>query len=143
MADLIVLLVQPDAAERARTLAALAQCCDPAGVHAAGSPEEAEAVLGLHAPPNGVRAPALVLLDLPPEQGVPLLGRIRSHPRTGGVPVVAIAAAADRRLQDAWYRGGANSVVGLARDEAELLQKMRRLVSYWTTVNVTNRPSRV
>ena len=142
MLELAVLLLQPDAVERGRCQAALAACCGAERVAAVASVAEAVQALGL-AGGAAAKLPRLLLVDLPAEEGLPLMARLRSHPATAGIPVVALLAGTDRRLQEAWYRAGANSVVGHTRDDRELAEKMRRVVAYWTTVNLANRASRL
>ncbi len=142
MVELAVLLVQPDPSERARSEAALAACCGDSRVLAVDGIEAAEEALGLRGKPPP-KLPRLVLLDLPADQGLPFLAQLRSHPATAGLPVIALTASIDRRQQEAWYRAGANSVVGQTPDDRELAEKMRRVVAYWTTVNLANRASRI
>jgi len=138
----LVLLLHPQPAARDRLQRLLRRCCAGCDVAAVADLPELERQLGLPGPVGAVRAPAVILVDLPPEHGVPLLGALRTHAPLAAVPVLALAEAADRRAQEAWYRGGANSVMGRGGSDAEMEAKLQRTVAYWTTVNVSNRYSR-
>lgn len=146
MADMTVLVVQADAAQRSRTLRLLAQCCEPTRMAGVGAAAEAIDFLlerGEHAGRAGARVPQFLLVDLPVAEGVRLLDEVRAEPRISGLPVIALLDPALRAEQDEWYRAGANSVVGQTPDDNELLLKLRRLHEYWTTVNVAKRSSRI
>lgn len=146
MGDISVLVVQADAAERARTVGVLSQHCEPARIGNVGSAADALDYLlarGAHADRAGARLPQFLLVDLPTAEGKRLLDTVRAEPRTAGMPVIALLDHAPRAEQDDWYRAGANSVVGKTPDDEELRQKLRRLHEYWTTVNVAPRSSRI
>lgn len=146
MVDISVLVVQPDPAQRARTVRLLAQCCDPARIADVGSAAGAIDYLlarGEHAARAGARVPQFLLVDLPAGDGSRLLDAVRAEPRIAGLPVIALLDRAPRAEQDEWYRAGANSVVGQTPDDDELRLKLRRLYDYWTTVNMARRSSRI
>lgn len=146
MVDTTVLVVQADAAQRARTLRLLAPCCELARMAGVGAAAEALDFLlarGEHAGRAGARVPQFLLADLPVAEGVRLLDEVRAEPRISGLPVIVLLDPASRAEKDQWYRAGANSVVGLTPDDDELLLKLRRLYEYWTTVNVAKRSSRI
>lgn len=143
MADPVVIVLQPDPVERARTVEALARCCDRERIGEAADEGQVAAMLGMVPGHKPVRTPRVLLVDLPLEPGAKLLQDVRGHASTAGLPVIALVTGGDRALQDAWYRCGANSVVARTPDDEELGRKMRRLFDYWTTVNVANRPSRI
>ncbi len=146
MVDISALVVQADAAERARTVGALSHSCDPARIGNVGSVADAVDFLlgrGRHADRAGARVPQFLLVDLPTEAGVQLLDAVRAEPRISGLPVIALLDHALRNEHDAWYRAGANSIVGKTPDDEQLSQKLRRLHDYWTTVNVAQRSSRI
>lgn len=146
MVDISVLVVQAEAAERARTVGALSRVCEPTRIGNVGSAGEALEYLlghGRHADRAGARVPQFLLVDLPTAAGVQLLGAIRGEPRIAGLPVIALLEHALRSEHDAWYGAGANSIIGKTPDDEQLGQKLRRLYEYWTTVNVAPRSSRI
>lgn len=146
MVDVSVLVVQSQAAERARTVGALSRHCEPARIGNVGSVADAIDYLqgrGRHSDRAGARLPQFLLVDLPADEGVRLLDAVRAEPRTAGLPVIALLDQASRAEHDQWYGAGANSIVGKTPDDEELQQKLRRLHEYWTTVNVAQRSSRI
>lgn len=142
--DVTLLLIQPDGPERSRTLAALAN--GPAA-HIATAASAAEALdflfgRGRHAARANARQPQLLLVDLPLQEGLGLLEKVRVEPATSGLPVIVLLEPGGRGSQDAWYRAGANSVVLKSADDEEMRRKMQRLREFWVGVNVANRSSR-
>ena len=146
MADISALVVQDDAAERARTVGALSRSCEPERIANVASGADAIDYLlgrGQHADRAGARVPQFLLVDLPTEAGVKLLESVRAEPRTAGLPVIALLDHALRADHDAWYGAGTNSIVGKTPDDELLSRKLRCLHDYWTTVNVAHRTSRI
>jgi two-component system response regulator len=85
----------------------------------------------------GPDLPQLVLLDLhlPRLNGLEVLDRIRSDPRTRFVPVVAFTSSTAERDLTASYLGGANSCVRKPEEFAELAELLRQIWHYWSAVN--------
>ena len=81
--------------------------------------------------------PALVLLDvnLPKVDGLEVLRRIRSHPRTAGLPVVVLTTSNEERDIVDSYRLGANSFVRKPVTFAEFVDATKVLGVYWLLVN--------
>jgi two-component system response regulator len=81
--------------------------------------------------------PALVLLDvnLPKIDGLEVLRRIRSHPRTTGLPVVVLTTSNEERDIVESYRMGANSFVRKPVTFGEFVEATKVLGIYWLLVN--------
>jgi two-component system response regulator len=81
--------------------------------------------------------PALVLLDvnLPKIDGLEVLRRIRSHPRTAGLPVVVLTTSNEERDIVESYRLGANSFVRKPVTFSEFVEATKVLGIYWLLVN--------
>jgi two-component system, response regulator len=81
--------------------------------------------------------PALILLDvnLPKINGLEVLGRIRSHPRTAGLPVVVLTTSNEERDIVQSYRLGANSFVRKPVMFDEFVNATNVLGVYWLLVN--------
>ena len=81
--------------------------------------------------------PALVLLDvnLPKVDGLEVLRRIRSHPRTVALPVVVLTTSNEERDIVESYRLGANSFVRKPVTFAEFVEATKVLGVYWLLVN--------
>lgn len=81
--------------------------------------------------------PALVLLDvnLPKVDGLQILERIRSHPRTAGLPVVVLTTSNEERDIVQSYRLGANSFVRKPVMFDEFVNATKVLGVYWLLVN--------
>lgn len=144
--EVTVLLIQAEGPERLRTVAALAEGCDPGQIATVADGNEAMHFLqcgGGHALRTSARQPRLLLVDLPAAAGLQFLEKLRTEPATAGLPVIVLLEPGVRGEHSAWYRAGANSVVLKSQDEAEMRRKMRRLREFWVDVNVANRTSRV
>ncbi len=105
-------------------------------VGVAGDGEEA---LRLLLPEDGAQGlcPSLVLLDvkLPKVDGLEVLRRIRSDPRTAALPVVVLTTSNEERDIVESYRLGANSFVRKPVVFNELLDATNVLGVYWLLVN--------
>ena len=102
----------------------------------AGDGEEALSYL---LPPGGEPGlvPSLVLLDvkLPKIDGLEVLRRIRSDPRTAALPVVVLTTSSEERDIVESYRLGANSFVRKPVVFNEFLDATNVLGVYWLLVN--------
>jgi two-component system response regulator len=98
--------------------------------------EQALAYLLPHGAESPLR-PALVLLDvkLPKVDGLEVLRRIRSDPRTASLPVVVLTTSSEERDIVESYRLGANSFVRKPVVFGEFVDATRVLGVYWLLVN--------
>jgi two-component system response regulator len=81
--------------------------------------------------------PALVLLDLklPKVDGIEVLKRIRSEPRTRRLPVVILTTSREDRDVAGCYDAGANSYVRKPVELDEFQAAARSLGVYWLLFN--------
>ena len=83
-------------------------------------------------------APKVVLLDvkLPKVNGLEVLGRIKSDPRTRDIPVVMLTSSNQERDVEAAYKLGANSFVTKPIKFDEFAKAVADLGIYWVMLNV-------
>jgi CheY-like chemotaxis protein len=81
--------------------------------------------------------PNLVLLDLklPKLDGLQLLRRLRSEPRTQVLPVVVLTSSDEDRDVIEGYRLGANSYIRKPVDFNQFSEAVRQLGLYWLVLN--------
>jgi DNA-binding response OmpR family regulator len=81
--------------------------------------------------------PHLVLLDLklPKLDGLQLLRRLRSDPRTQVLPVVVLTSSDEDRDVIEGYRLGANSYIRKPVDFNQFTEAVRQLGLYWLVLN--------
>jgi CheY-like chemotaxis protein len=97
---------------------------------------------GAHAGRDLRQQPHLVLLDLklPKLDGLEVLRRIRSDPRTRLQPVVILTSSKEEKDIVTSYGLGANSYVRKPVDFAEFSEAIRQLGFYWLLFNETPPP---
>jgi len=94
---------------------------------------------GAHAERAPQTLPRVVLLDLklPKVDGLEVLRRIKSDPRTRALPIVVLTSSREQRdIREAYVRG-ANSYIVKPIEYAELIAKLGDLVRYWLQLNET------
>jgi two-component system response regulator len=138
-----LLLAQDGAADVELTLRALEQGAP--GVRVAVARDGAEALDFLlardgHAgraslPPVSA---ALVDLRLARIDGLTLIDRLRTHPRTARLPIVVLTASLDPADRAEAYRAGANSFVEMPVAFDAFVRIIGEVARYWTSIN---RPS--
>lgn len=93
---------------------------------------------GRYAGRNVCDAPRLVLLDLklPKMDGLEVLRRIRSDPRTSLIPVVVLTSSNEEQDIVETYRLGVNSYIRKPVDFEKFTEVARILGLYWLLLNV-------
>jgi CheY-like chemotaxis protein len=81
--------------------------------------------------------PKLILLDLklPRLDGHEVLKRIKSDPRTCGIPVVVLTCSSEERDVMRTYEVGANSYIVKPVDFAQFTESIRDIGKYWLVIN--------
>jgi two-component system, response regulator len=92
---------------------------------------------GSHTGRDERRLPQVVLLDikLPKIDGLEVLRRVRSDPRTALLPVVILTSSSEEQDIVEGYRLGANSYVRKPVDFGHFADAVRQLGLYWVLVN--------
>jgi len=82
--------------------------------------------------------PHLILLDvkLPKIDGIEVLKRVKSEPRTQMIPIVMLTSSREKHDVERCYRFGANSYVVKPVDFAQFKDAIKQLGSYWQSLNV-------
>lgn len=99
---------------------------------------------GQHLGRTGHDLPAVILLDLklPRVDGLEVLRRIRSDPRTRLLPVVVLTSSREEQDLVASYSLGANSYVRKPVDFQQFVEAVRQLGLYWLLLNEPPPPAR-
>ena len=137
MNDKAILLVEDNLDDEALTLRAFRKnkICNKVIVAHDG----VEALEFLYGNGNGAGSalPALVLLDLnlPKVNGLEVLRRMRSEPRTRRLPVVILTTSMEEQDLIKSYDLGANSYICKPVDFAQFTEAIRQLGLYWLMLN--------
>jgi two-component system response regulator len=97
---------------------------------------------GSHAGRDTAQLPEMVLLDLklPKIDGLDVLRRIRSEPRTRRLAVVILTSSNEERDIISSYDLGANSYIRKPVDFNQFMDAVRQLGIYWLVLNVSPPP---
>ena len=138
MRDRSILLVEDNPDDEALTRRALAKNNIQNEIVVARDGAEAlDCVFGTGAHARRPMSPELVLLDLklPKVDGLEVLRRIRSDPRTRLLPVVILTSSREEKDLVNGYGLGANSYIRKPVDFSQFVEAVRQLGLYWLVLN--------
>lgn len=140
MSDDVILLVEDNPDDEALTIRALRKNNIANDLAVARDGAEALDYLfgtGTYAGRDTSQLPQVVLLDLklPKVDGLEVLSRIRSDPRTKLLPVVILTSSNEERDLMESYTRGANSYVRKPVDFVEFVDAVKQLGLYWLILN--------
>lgn len=94
---------------------------------------------GKHAQRDASQVPKLVLLDLklPKVDGLEVLAKVKSDPRTQAIPVVMLTTSHEERDMVESYRLGVNSYIVKPVDFEQFTKAVQQLGLYWLLMNET------
>ncbi len=92
---------------------------------------------GRHADRDINRFPRVILLDLklPKVDGLEVLRRVKSDPRTRAIPVVMLTSSREERDIVESYQLGVNSYITKPVDFDQFMEVVRQLGLYWLLIN--------
>jgi two-component system, response regulator len=133
MATQLIVLVEDNPDDQALTIRALRKQNIANEIVVLG--DGVEALEFLLAPDKPI--PHLVLLDLklPKVDGLQVLQRLRSEPRTQLLPIVVLTSSDEDRDVIDGYRLGANSYIRKPVDFNQFSEAVRHLGLYWLVLN--------
>jgi two-component system response regulator len=81
--------------------------------------------------------PKVILLDLklPKVNGLEVLGKVKSDPRTKSIPVVILTSSREERDLAVCYELGVNSYIVKPVDFTQFTESIRQLGLYWLLLN--------
>jgi CheY-like chemotaxis protein len=85
--------------------------------------------------PNALPQVVLLDLNLPRVNGLEVLQRVRSHPKTKLLPVVILTSSTEERDLVSGYSLGANSYVRKPVDFEQFADSVKQLGLYWLLLN--------
>ncbi|HYA22696.1 MAG TPA: response regulator [Terriglobales bacterium] len=135
-----ILLVEDNKDDVELTLHALRKEKLANSIHVARDGEEALDFLfcnGAHANRSFEHPPKLVLLDLklPKVDGMEVLKRLKSDPRTRTIPVVILTSSKEERDLVQGYGLGANSYIQKPVDFEQFRETVKNVGFYWLLIN--------
>ncbi|MCH7740427.1 MAG: response regulator [Chloroflexi bacterium] len=133
-----ILLVEDNPNDVELTLHALRSNNIANEVHVARDGEEAlEMIFGSGRWADHPERPAIVLLDLklPKVDGLEVLRKLKTDPRTQAMPVVVLTSSREEPDIAAAYQLGANSYIVKPVDFDQFLDCVRQLGLYWLLLN--------
>ncbi|MGA3024725.1 MAG: response regulator [Bryobacteraceae bacterium] len=82
-------------------------------------------------------SPKLILLDLklPKVDGLQVLSRLKTDPRTRSIPIVVLTSSREDRDLHSCYKLGANSYIVKPVDFTRFAEAVRQLGLYWLLLN--------
>src|SRR5260370_4765588 len=134
MHDRMILLVEQNPDDEALTRRAVAKNNIQNAITVARDGAEAlDYLFGTGSQEGRPLTPELVLLDLklPKVDGLEVLRRIRSHPRTRLLPVVILTSSLEEKDVISGYGLGANSYIRKPVDFGQFVESLRQLRLYW------------
>ena len=98
---------------------------------------------GAYASPKLEDNPKVILLDLklPKIDGLEVLRRIKSNPRTQSIPVVVLTSSREDRDIAECYKFGVNSYIVKPVDFEQFTEAVQKLGFYWLLLNEPPRPT--
>ena len=140
MSERIVLLVEDNPDDEALTLRAFKKNNIKNEVYVARDGQEALDFVfceGRYAGRDPNCLPELVLLDLklPKIDGIEVLKKIKSDPRTRLLPVVILTSSKEEQDLIESYSLGANSYIRKPVDFEQFIEAVRQLGIYWLLIN--------
>jgi len=135
-----ILLVEDNANDVELTLHALKRCNLANRMHVVRDGAEALEFIfctGAYTHHNLANGPKVVLLDLklPLVDGLEVLQRVKSDPRTCVIPVVVLTSSREERDIVESYRLGVNSYIMKPVDFEQFTEAVRTLGMYWVLLN--------
>ena len=135
-----ILLVEDSPEDVEITLRAFQKCNLSSKVHVVQDGEEALEWIfctGRHAGRSASSDPRLILLDLklPKVNGIEILQRCKSDPRTKNIPVVVLTSSMEERDLVNSYNMSVNSYVVKPVDFSRFTEAVRQLGVYWMRLN--------
>lgn len=105
--------------------------------HARDGEEALSYLFGSPVTDNAVQIPRLILLDLklPKVDGLEVLRKLKSDPRTQSVPVVVLTSSREERDIIESYHLGVNSYIVKPIDFEQFTEAVRSVGLYWLLLN--------